>query len=41
MNTHLIFALLAVLCFLLSAVGADQGKGIPVGLIFLTLLLAF
>jgi hypothetical protein len=41
MNTHLIFALLAVLCFLLSAVGADQGKGIPVGLIFLTLMLAF
>lgn len=41
MNTHLIFAILAIVCFLLSAVGADQGKGIPIGLIFTVLLLAF
>jgi hypothetical protein len=41
MNLHLLFALLAIVCFLLAAVGADQGKGMPVGLIFFVLLVAF
>lgn len=41
MNVKLIFAVLALISFLLSVVNADYGKGIPVGLIFLTLMLAF
>lgn len=38
MNTHLLFGILAIICFLASAAGFDQGKGIPVGLIFLTVM---
>jgi hypothetical protein len=40
MNLHLIFALLAILCFVLAAAGADQGKGIAIGLVFFVLLVA-
>ena len=41
MNLHLLFAILAIICFLTAAIGIDQGKGIAVGLIFLALLVAF
>lgn len=41
MTLHLLFALLAILSFLLAAIGVDQGKGVPIGLIFVVLLLAF
>lgn len=41
MNLHLLFAIVAIICFLLAAVGADQGKGLAVGLIFTVLLVAF
>lgn len=41
MNLHMLFAVLAIICFLVAALGVDQGKGIPVGLIFLVCLIAF
>jgi len=41
MTLDLLFALLAVVCFLAAIIGVDQGKGTPAGLLFLTLLLAF
>lgn len=41
MTIDLILAILAVLCFVLALLGKDDGRGVPAGLIFLTLLLAF
>jgi hypothetical protein len=41
MSLRLLFAILAIVCFLLSALGQDRGKGLPVGLILLTLALVF
>jgi len=40
MNAHIIFAALAIVCFLAAALGKDEGKGIPIGLIFVTVMLA-
>jgi hypothetical protein len=36
-----LFALLAIVCFVVSALGMDNGRGTPIGLVFLTLYLAF
>jgi len=41
MSIDLILAVLAVICFVLALLGVDQGKGVPAGLLFLTLLIAF
>lgn len=40
MNLHLLFAIMAIICFLADAAGFGGGKGVPIGLIFLTILLA-
>jgi hypothetical protein len=41
MNIDLILGLLAVLAFFLAAIGKDEGHGIPVGLLLLTLVVIF
>jgi hypothetical protein len=41
MTVRLIIALIAVVAFLLAAVGKDDGRGVPIGLLALTILLAF
>lgn len=41
MTLDTLFAVLAVICFVLALLGIDQGKGVPAGLLFLTLLIAF
>lgn len=41
MTLDLILAVLAVLCFAVALIGKDEGKGVPAGLLFLTLLVAF
>lgn len=41
MGIDVVLAVLAVGAFFLSAIGRDDGKGVPVGLMFLTLLIAF
>jgi hypothetical protein len=41
MSVSLLFAILAIICFVLTAIGEDRGKGIPLGLLFLTIMLAF
>lgn len=41
MTLDTLFAVLAVVCFTLALLGIDQGKGVPGGLLFLTLLIAF
>lgn len=41
MTLDVIFCLLAVICFAADLLGKADGKGVPAGLIFLTLLIAF
>lgn len=36
-----VLAAIAIICFVLALLGVDQGKGVPAGLLFLTLLLVF
>lgn len=41
MNIDIILGLLAVLAFFLAAIGKDDDRGIPVGLLLLTLVVVF
>jgi len=40
MNTILmVLAFIAIVCFVLAAIGRDDGRGVPIGLVFLTMLI--
>jgi hypothetical protein len=41
MNLDMILGLLAILAFFLAAIGKDEGRGLPVGLLLLTLVIVF
>ncbi len=41
MGINTVLAALAVASFFLAAIGEDRGKGVPIGLLLLTLVVVF